>query len=179
MWVEYDRNVATFDPDYTAPEGLPALLSGLLTTAHERHMDLIALVAGLPAEALASSPGPQAAHISGLVMHILEVEEYLAAVASGQDVEWSGTNGSSMEIAVESSDLIGRITIVDSRLKDALATIPPERLDIIQPGGDRTIGSMLVEDLDHAAMHYGQVQLTRHLYELAHPEFASSYQHWR
>ncbi|MEX0782306.1 MAG: DinB family protein, partial [Dehalococcoidia bacterium] len=169
--------MATFDPDYTAPEGLPALLSGLLTTAHERHMDLIALVSDLAAEALEWAPGPEAAHISGLVMHILEVEEYLAAVASGQDVEWAGTNGSSMDIAVEAPDLVERVTSVDASLKAALATIPRGRLDTMQPGGDRTVGSMLMEDLDHSAMHYGQVQLTRHLYELAHPEFASGYEH--
>ena len=142
-------------------------------------MDLIALVSDLPAGGLSWAPGPDAAHISGLVMHILEVEQYLAAIAGGQDVEWAGTNGSSMDLAVGSTALVERIIEVDLALKRALETVPPARLDAIQPGGDRTVGSMLVEDLDHSAMHYGQVQLTRHLYELAHPDFASTYQHWR
>jgi hypothetical protein len=171
--------VATFDPDYTAPAGLPALLSGLLTTSHERHMDLIALVSDLPDEALSWGPGPDAAHISGLVMHILEVEQYLAAVAAGQEIEWAGTNGSSMDFALDAAALVERISEVDFALKRALETVSSARLDALQPGGERTVGSMLVEDLDHSAMHYGQVQLTRHLYELAHPELASTYQHWR
>ncbi len=171
--------VTAFDPDYTAPAGVPALLAGLLTTTHERHMDLVALLSGLPAEGLTWAPGPDAAHISGLVMHILEVEEYLAHVAAGEQVEWEGTNGSSMDIALDAASLTARITQVDRQLKRALEHLPPQRLDEMQPGGDRTVGSMLVEDLDHSAMHYGQVQLTRHMYELAHPEFASRYEHWR
>jgi hypothetical protein len=74
---------------------------------------------------------------------------------------------------------VERLTVVDLALKHALESVSPARLDAMQPGGERTVGSMLVEDLDHSAMHYGQVQLTRHLYELAHPELASTYQHWR
>lgn len=171
--------MATFDPDYSAPAGLPALFAGLLTTTHERHTDLIALVSGLPAGGLAWAPGPQTAHISGLVMHILEVEEYLAQVASGEPVEWEGANGSSIDLALSEASLIARITEVDQQLKAALEGLPPRRLEERQPGGDRTVGSMLVEDLDHSAMHYGQVQLTRHMYEATHPEFESGYQHWR
>jgi hypothetical protein len=171
--------VTTFDPDYSAPRGLAPLVVGLLTTTHERHMDLVALVSNLPPGALSWSPGPAAAHISGLVMHILEVEEYLARVASGDEVEWAATNGSSMDVELDALALGARIAEVDSRLKRALEAVSQERLVALQPGGDRTLGSMLVEDLDHSAMHYGQVQLTRHLYELAHPDFQSSYEHWR
>lgn len=171
--------MTAFDPDYSAPEGLPALLTGLLTTTHERHMDLVALVSDLPPGALSWTPGPAAAHISGLVMHILEVEEYLARVASGQQVEWAGTNGWSMDLELEAAALTARIAEVDAHLKAALEAVPDDRLQGPEPASARTVGSMLVEDLDHSAMHYGQVQLTRHLYELAHPEFRSKYEHWR
>jgi hypothetical protein len=171
--------VTIFDPDYTAPEALPALVRGLLTVAHERHMDLIALVQGLPSGGLKWTPGPGSAHISGLVMHILEVEEYLSSVAAGRDVEWASTNGSSMDVAVDERALVERITEVDAALKEAMQEMPAERLEVLQPGSDRSVGSMLVEDLDHSAMHYGQVQLTRHMYELAHPEFVTRYEHWR
>jgi hypothetical protein len=171
--------MAGFDPDYSVPPGLPALLAGLLTTTHERHTDLVALVSGVPPGGLTWVPGPEAAHISGLVMHILEVEEYLARVAADEEVEWAGTNGSSMDVALDEAGLVARITEVDGLLKQALEQVPAERLGAMQPGGDRTVGSMLVEDLDHSAMHYGQVQLTRHLYELANPEFRSRYEHWR
>src|SRR5687768_3473622 len=62
LFARYDGPVAIFDPDYTAPEGLPALVRGLLTVAHERHMDLIALVQGLPSGGLKWTPGPGSAH---------------------------------------------------------------------------------------------------------------------
>jgi hypothetical protein len=36
-----------------------------------------------------------------------------------------------------------------------------------------------VEDLDHVAVHHGQMQLKRHLYEAAHLEVPATYEHWR
>lgn len=172
--------MATFDPGYQPPPGLPSsLLSGLLTVIHERHMDMVALISGLPPGALAWPPAPDAPHLSGIAMHTLEVEEYVADVASGGQTEWSGELGSSMDIALDASRLISRITRVDERLKRSLESVNLERLETLEPTGERTAGSLLVEVLDHAAMHYGQMQLTRHLWEVAHPEFDSRYQHWR
>lgn len=171
--------MATFDPRYSPPAGLDPILAGLLTVSHERHMDMIALVTGLPDGALTWAPGPEAAHISGLVMHILEVEDYLSRVASGIGVQWDGANGSSMDLALDEAGLVARIAEVDARLKHAMESMSFERLERHAPGNERTVGSALVEDLDHCAMHYGQVQLTRHLYELAHPGFESRYEHWR
>lgn len=175
----YDRTMTAFDPDYSPPAGLSSLLSGLLATTHERHMDMIALVTGLPEGGLTWAAGADAAHISGLTMHILEVEEHLAHLAAGDEVHWAGKNGSSMDVVADETTLIARITEVDGALKRAIERIPPERLERHAPGNERTIGAALVEDLDHCAMHYGQLQLTRHFYELAHPRFESRYEHWR
>ena len=112
-------------------------------------------------------------------MHILEVEDYLANVAGGAETAWSGELGSSMDRALNEGALVTRITDVDTHLKGALEHAPSERLESFEPASERTVGSMLVEDLDHSAMHYGQMQLTRHLWELEHPNFASQYEHWR
>ncbi len=175
----YNAGMTEFEPGYRPPTGLPALLAGLLTVTHERHMDMIALVSGLPDRALAWTPGPDAPHLSGLTMHILEVEEYLANVAGGAETAWSGELGSSMETVLDEAALIARIAAVDAHLKSAMENAPSDRWESFEPASERSVGSMLVEDLDHSAMHYGQMQLTRHLWELEHPNFASQYEHWR
>jgi len=41
------------------------------------------------------------------------------------------------------------------------------------------VGQALVEDLDHVATHLGQMQLTRHLFEVSHPAAPRTYEHWR
>jgi hypothetical protein len=166
-------------PEYSAPRHLPPLLRGLLTTAHERHVDMLNLVAGLPVGALDWRPGPDAASLAGLSLHILDVEEYLARLAAGEHTEWTGENGSRMDETAEEQQLVSEILRVDGLLRAALEGVTSERLAEHQPGEERTVGEALVEDLDHSAMHYGHMQLTRHLFELAHPDIEPTYEHWR
>jgi hypothetical protein len=167
------------DPGYEPPAHLPPLLRGLLTTSHERHLDMANLVAGLPAGALDWRPFPDAASLAGLALHILDVEEYLAALAAGEPVEWTGENGSRMDESAAEAELLAELERVDALLKRALETVAAERLPAPQPAESRTVGEALVEDLDHSAMHYGHMQLTRHAWEAVHPSGERTYVHWR
>ena len=137
------------------------------------------LIAGLPQEALDWRPVALSASLAGLVLHITEVECFIARVGAGAEERWTGENGSRMEDRATDGELREAILAADVRLKAILEAISPSRLAEMQPGEPRTIGEMLVEDLDHAAMHYGQMQLTRHLWEAAHPGFEGTYTHWR
>lgn len=168
------------DLGYEPPAHLPPLLRGLLTTCHERHVDMANLVAGLPAGALEWRPFPESASLAGLALHILDVEEYVAKLVSGIAVEWAGENGSRMDESASSEDIIAAIERVDAWLRSALEAATPAVWVRPHPGAeDRTIGQALVEELDHSAMHYGHMQLTRHAWEAGHPEAERTYVHWR
>jgi hypothetical protein len=173
------NEAVVLDSSYVPPETLPPLVRGLLTTTRERHVDMANLVAGLPAGALEWQPFDDAASLAGLALHILDVEEYLAALANGAAVEWTGENGSRMQERATEAELLAEIERIDSLLISALGSVDAERLGALQPGESRTVGEALVEDLDHSAMHYGHMQLTRHSWEAAHPDAAPTYSHWR
>lgn len=158
--------MSSIDPAYAPPPGLDPFRSGLLTVVHETHMDMVALIQGLPIEALKWMPVPKAPHVSGIALHILEVEDYLAAVAAGADLEWDRPLGASNDYVYPAGEVVRRIGETDARLKRAIEQVTPERLARLQPGQERTIGEMLVEDLAHSSMHLGHIQLTRQLCEL-------------
>ena len=136
-------------------------ISGLLTIVEENHLDMAALVRGVPIEGLKWMPVLETPHLSGHVLHILEVEDYIAEVLAGMDLTWDRPLGSSLEVVIPAKELLERIAATDARLRQAISTCPPARLMEVQPGGDRLIGEMLVEDLAHSSLHLGHMQLTR------------------
>lgn len=154
------------------PEDAPCLAPGLhavLAAAAERHEDMASLVSGLPDGALDWLPAEAATSLAGLALHIIDVETHIAALARGEDDGWAGENGSrTAETAIE-RELLEAIAAAGPVLASALAA-----MDWGGPGA-----SGVLADLDHVAMHHGQMQLTRHLWEEAHPDAASEYEHWR
>jgi hypothetical protein len=150
------------------------MLRGLASTTRDRHDDMRALVRGLPRGGLTWSPGDGAPTIAGLTLHVLDVEGYLAALAAGEPTGWTGERGTRIEEEATEAELMASIDEVDRRLAQGLAGLidEPDRLV------DETL-TALVDDLDHVATHLGQMQLTRHLYEAAHPDAPRTYEHWR
>ncbi len=167
------------EPVYAAPPGTPPLLAGLLGTMHERHFDMLNLVSGLPAGALFWAPGPEMTCVAGLAAHILEVEVFAGRVAAGENLHWEGGNGPPPHGEDEAAALAAAIVEADHFLKGVLGRLTGDALSRPLPGEDRSAGAAIVEEFDHAAMHYGQMQITRHLWEAAHPGFEPTYTHWR
>jgi len=169
-----------FDREYTVPETVHPLMAGMLTVTHDRHADMLDLIGGLPPDALHWTPGPSMSSLAGLTRHIMDVWVSTARVAAGDLPAWHGENGALLDATDDAPTLIACITERDAYCKRVLPTLPAARLFACWPGdATRTIGRSLIEEGDHSAMHYGQMQLTRHLYEQAHPEFASRYVHWQ
>lgn len=169
-----------FDPDYTPPGAVHPLMAGLLTTMHERHADMLALVHDVPPDALVWTPGPQMSTLAGLVRHLMDVWLSTVRVAAGELPAWHGENGALLDATDDAPALVACIIAGDSRSKRLLPALTDARLHDRWPGSDtRSIGMALIEEGDHATLHYGQMQLTRHLYEHAHPAFAGTYAHWR
>ena len=167
------------EPVYAAPAGTHPLLAGLLGTMHERHFDMLNLVSGMPEGALAWAPGPEMACLAGLAAHILEVEVFAGRVAAGEDLRREGGNGPPPHAGADAAALAAAIDDADRFLKGVLGGLRGEVFSRTQPGEERSVGAAIVEEFDHAAMHYGQMQITRHLWEAAHPAFEATYNHWR
>jgi hypothetical protein len=165
--------------DQQSPSNLPPVVRAMLSTAHDRHLDLAALITGLPDDALVWTPCADAPALAGLVLHILDVEGHLAAIAAGEDDHWAGENGSHILDSATKAELHDAIAETDTRVRLAWASIDAVRLDDPAPYGAGSLGEALLEDLDHCAIQHGQAQLTRNLWEAAHPDAPRTYEHWR
>ena len=165
--------------EYEPPSNLHPVVRAMLSTAHDRHLDLAALVTGLPDDAVTWTPCADAPALAGLVLHILDVERHLATIAAGEDDHWAGDNGSHILDRATAAELRDAITDLDARMMSAFASMNDARLEASVPGGDEPLGEALLEDLDHCAIHHGQAQLTRNLWEAAHPDAPETYEHWR
>jgi hypothetical protein len=164
---------------YHAPEHVHPLLAGILTTTHERHVDMIDLIRDLPDDALSWRPGPEMSSLAGLIRHMMDDETEFVRSLAGMPNGWPGTNGEWMDATSAATELVALIVDGDALLKDLYPTLTEEQLRQPHPKSGTPIGQELVEMADHSGMHYGHMQMTRHLYEQAHPDFASHYQHWR
>lgn len=146
----------------------------------ERHEDMLALVSGLPSGGLDWQASDTMASIGGIASHILLVEDYaIHAVAGANFAGWTGRNGQDMDRRGGETELRSRIIELDGRAKTILCEAGEQELLRRHEGNGRTLFDVLVEEMDHAAMHYGQMQISRQLFEEAHPDFVSGYQHWR
>jgi uncharacterized damage-inducible protein DinB len=155
-----------------------SVVRSILSTTQDRHADLAALIDGLGDDDLTWTPCDGAPALAGLVLHILDVEGHLAAIAVGEDDHWTGENGSHILDTASLDDLRKAIDDADARVRTVFATLDHERLESPVSDGQRLVEALL-EDLDHCALHHGQAQLTRNLWEAAHPEAPRTYEHWR
>lgn len=157
------------------PSGPGPILRALASTTRDRHQDLIDIVDGLPDEALAWTPAPDAPAIAGLVLHIVDVEAHLARLASKGDPDWTGERGTRIEETADRGSLIEEITGVDRDLMRALGSLGREK-----PNDENGLTlAAIVEDLDHVAVHVGQAQLTVNLWQARNPDAPGTYEHWR
>ena len=160
-------------------DGVNPLVRALMSTTRDRHEDMRALVQGLADGGLTWSPAEDAPALAGLALHILDVERYVVSVATGEEMGWTGERGTHIRDAATEDDLVAAIEEMDRRIAAALGRLTNEHLAALTAAGDTTVGEAILEDLDHVAVHVGQMQLTRHLYEAAHPDQPRTYEHWR
>ena len=110
----------------------------MLGTAHDRHLDLAALVGGLPDEALAWTPCADAPALAGLVLHILDVEGHLVAIAAGEDDHWAGENGSHILDSATAEELRDAIAALSVKIRGAFASIDEATPALLMYGTDET-----------------------------------------
>ena len=164
--------------DYAPPSDIHPLLQGMLTVAHERHVDMSDLVSGLPDGALDWWPSEGTNSLAGLVRHILADERAVVLAAGGATGEWDGTQGAHLDESGTERELIEAIDSCDALVKTVLPGLAATDLAREQPGQSRSFGRALAEEFEHSAMHYGHMQMIRLLWEQAHPGAPRTYRHW-
>lgn len=162
-----------------APDTAAELEAALLSTTLERHLDLRALVEGLAPAALEWVPAPGASSLAGVVRHILEVEGFVAACLLGEMTGYDGANGAQANVPGTADALTAALDILAERLEHGFDALERAGWGSLELDDGRSVAAMVVEELDHCAMHHGQAQLTRNLLEAAFPELAGEYVHWR
>ena len=142
----------------------------LIATMDDRHTDMAALLTGLPDGGLDWAPAADGNSLADLARHILDIEGHVRRELSGGDLAWSGANGTQIDAPSDAGVLSDLLEEVGQELRLALAEDPVQNSAALV---------VALEEFDHCAMHHGQMQLTRHLWEAAHPGVASRYAHRR
>lgn len=147
-----------------------AVAQVLIATMDDRHKDMAALLTGLLDGGLDWAPAADGNSLADLARHILNIEGHVRRELSGGDLAWSGANGTQIDAPSDAGVLSDLLEEVGQELRLVLAGVPAQNSAALV---------VAFEEFDHCALHYGQMQLTRHLWEAANPGVASRYEHWR
>jgi hypothetical protein len=176
------------DESYTVPVGTLPLLSGILNMMDFAHRNMIQIIADLPDEALVWQPAPDMGTLSGIICHAMYCEVYALRLAAGEDVSYdlkydeSEEEHSTWRTAEGRDALMARIAGGDAIMKRILPTMTVAAMEERVPawGGNalRSGGDLIAKAATHTTMHWGHMQMTRQLWEQAHPEFVGAYTPW-
>lgn len=168
---------------YTVPEGTLPLLGGILSMMDFVHRDMIAIIADLPNDALVWQPANGMGRLSGIICHTTHGESRSIRRAAGEEVVYIAEDDDPMwQIEEDRAQLIARIADSDAVMKRILPIMtvagmaeryPARGADSIASGGE-----LIAKAAIHTSMHWGHMQMTRQLWEQAHPEFVGSYTPW-
>ena len=144
-----------------------------INNLQELHDDIRTALVGLPQAALDWAPGPDTNSLNVLVTHLTGAERYwlgdvIAGEPSGRDRE--------AEFRVRGltiDSLVQRLNDIESLAQRVLAALSLSDLEAtrVSPRNGRqvTVAWALDHALKHTALHLGQIQLTRQLWEQTHP----------
>lgn len=178
-----DTEMTEIAHPYTPPEGTLPLLAGVLAQLHFVHRDMVGMVRELPPEALAWTPGPEMSTLSGIVRHTMYCEKYCMLAAGGLDYTYdSDTDRQTLAATDDAPALVAAIVEADLIAKRALPalTVGEMHKGIAAWGGTDEVsaGALIADALNHTAMHWGHMQMTRQLWQQQHPEFTDDYKRW-
>ncbi len=173
---------------YTVPDGTLPLLGGILTMMDFAHRNMIQIIADLPDEALVWQPASDMGSLSGIICHTMYVETFAIRCAAGEDVSFSvkydeaEEDGSTWRTAEGREQLMARIAEGDAIMKRILPIMTvagmEKRFQGFSENSLLSGGYLIAIAAPHTTMHWGHMQMTRQLWEQAHPEFVGSYTPW-
>ena len=135
----------------------------------EMHRDIAKAVDGLPSEALDWVPGQEMNSINVLVVHLASAERFwIGDMAMGE----SSNRVREEEFLVRrltGAELNQRLAAADDFARTAFSRLAASDLDTLRKsprsGKEFTVGWCLFHALEHTALHTGQIQLTRQLWQ--------------
>jgi uncharacterized damage-inducible protein DinB len=148
---------------------MQSFFTNILNNLQELHDDIRSAVKGLPPDALDWTPGPDMNSINVLTVHLTGAERFwlgdvVAREPSGRDRE--------TEFKVQGlseTSLVARLKANEDYLQKTLAPFTLQILDEerVSPRNGRvvTVGWALGHALKHTALHVGQIQLMRQLWD--------------
>ncbi|MDQ6602173.1 MAG: DinB family protein [Chloroflexota bacterium] len=176
------------DASYTVPVGTLPLLGGILNMMDFAHRNMTQIIADLPSEALVWQPANDMASLSGILCHTMYCEVYAIRRAAGEDVSYSveyddaEEDNSTWRTAEDREQLIARIAEGDAIMKRILPIMTvagmAERFHAWGGNSLHSGGDLIAKAATHTTMHWGHMQMTRQLWEQAHPEFVGAYTPW-
>lgn len=146
---------------------LPILVA-YLKCLETLHVDMQRLLEGLPLAALDWSPGPEMNTLGVLAVHVAGSERYWIGEVAGGDPANRDRPAEFRSRGLDGATLTGRLaaSLVHSRATLEKLSLPElEAQRTLADGHGVTVAWALFHNLEHLALHVGQIQLTRQLWE--------------
>src|SRR5215208_1270591 len=137
----------------------------------ERHNDILEALEGLPSAGLDWIPGPEMNSISVLIFHLTGAERYWIGDIATQDPSDRDRDAEFRVHAVGMDVLKKRLADNLEYARSALSEFTIQDLETTRVSArdecNYTVAWALLHALEHAALHLGQIQITRQLWEQA------------
>lgn len=146
-----------------------SFFSNYWNNLQELHADVRLALKGLPLEALNWSPGKEMNSMAVLVVHLAGAERYwIVDVLTGKP----STRDRNAEFKVQGiseGELVKRLTEAENTIQLTLESLALDDLNESRTsqrdGRQFSVGWALCHALKHTALHLGQIQLTRQLWD--------------
>lgn len=141
----------------------------VINRLHERHNDIEKAIEGLPQEALDWKPEPAMNSICVLIVHIAGAERFLIGDIVKGESSQRDRPAEFMAAGLDAATLIKRLNSSEAYLKSVLETLSLTDLDDTRrhprDGSQVAVSWALLHALEHTALHTGQIQDLRQLYQ--------------
>ena len=148
---------------------MQAFFRDYVNLLQQSHDDILEELEGLPSDALDWSPGPDMNSISVLVFHLTGAERYWIGDVAAQDPKERDRDAEFRVHDVGADILKKRLGDNLEYARNVLENFTVQDLETTRvsarDGRTFTVAWALLHALEHSALHLGQIQLTRQLWE--------------
>jgi uncharacterized damage-inducible protein DinB len=136
---------------------------------HDSHNEILEALEGLSPAALDWTPGPEMNSISVLVFHLTGAERYWIGDVAAQDPKERDRDAEFRVREVGMDMLKKRLADNLEYARSTLSNFTTQDLEAIRvsarDGRQYSVAWALLHALEHTALHLGQIQMTRQLWE--------------
>jgi uncharacterized damage-inducible protein DinB len=141
----------------------------LLNRLHVQHNDIEKAIEGLPQEALDWKPDPAMNSICVLIVHIAGAERFLIGDIVKGESSQRDRPAEFMAAGLEAATLVKRMKDSEAYIKSILESMSLADLDGARrdprDGSQTSVSWAVLHALEHTALHSGQIQDLRQLYQ--------------